>query len=104
MSCINKLLNALALTAALASGLAVAQTSNPAAGGAVSGAPAPQAPSVEAPSAPQPGGIRSQNIFDVKPEIKPDASSDPKSMQQSNGERNRVQPGNNAPMWRPSTA
>jgi formate dehydrogenase subunit gamma len=46
------------------------------------------------------GGIQSQNILDVKPEVKPDASSDPKYMQQSNAERNRVQPGNNAPMWR----
>jgi formate dehydrogenase subunit gamma len=96
MSCINKLLNALALTAALASGLALAQTSNPAAGGAVSGAPAPQAPSVEAPAAQQPGCIRSQNIFEVKPE----ASADPNYFQQSNGERMKVQPGNNAPMWR----
>jgi formate dehydrogenase subunit gamma len=96
MSCINKLLNALALTAALASGLAVAQTPNPAAGGAVSGAPAPQAPSVETPAAQQPGGIRSQNIFEVKPE----ASADPNYFQQSNAERMKVQPGNNAPMWR----
>ncbi|VTU20733.1 Formate dehydrogenase-O subunit gamma [Variovorax sp. PBL-H6] len=100
MSCINKLLNALtlsvALTSALACGLAMAQTSNPVAGGAVSGAPAPQAPSVEAPAAQQPGGIRSQNIFEVKPE----ASADPNYFQQSNGERMKVQPGNNAPMWR----
>jgi formate dehydrogenase subunit gamma len=96
MSCMHKLLNALALTAALASGLAVAQAQNPAAGGAVSGAPAPQAPSVGAPAAQQPGGIRSQNIFEVKPE----ASADPNYFQQSNGERMKVQPGNNAPMWR----
>ncbi len=47
-----------------------------------------------------PGGIQGQNILDVKPEVKPDASSDPKYMQQGNAERNRVQPGNNAPMWR----
>jgi formate dehydrogenase subunit gamma len=46
------------------------------------------------------GGIQSQNIMDVKPEVKPDASSDPNYMKQGNGERNRVQPGNNAPMWR----
>jgi formate dehydrogenase subunit gamma len=49
---------------------------------------------------PSQGGIKSQNIFDVKPEIKPDASSDPKYMSQNNAERNRVQPGNNAPIWR----
>ncbi|HWI82821.1 formate dehydrogenase subunit gamma [Ramlibacter sp.] len=47
-----------------------------------------------------PGGIQGQNIFDVKPEVKPDASSDPGYLQQNNGQRNRVQPGNNAPMWR----
>ena len=46
------------------------------------------------------GGIQGQNILDVKPEVKPDASSDPNYMKQSNGERNRVQPGNNAPMYR----
>ncbi|MDB5948066.1 MAG: putative formate dehydrogenase subunit precursor [Ramlibacter sp.] len=58
----------------------------------------PPAATTTAP-APQ-GGIQGQNIFDVKPEIKPDASSDPKYLNQTNGERNRVQPGNNAPMWR----
>ncbi|HSV48131.1 MAG TPA: formate dehydrogenase subunit gamma [Ramlibacter sp.] len=47
-----------------------------------------------------PGGIQGQNIFDVKPEVKPDASSDAKYMQQNNAQRNAVQPGNNAPMWR----
>jgi formate dehydrogenase subunit gamma len=46
------------------------------------------------------GGIQSQNIFDVKPQVKPDASSDPKYKDQTNGQRNAVQPGNNAPMWR----
>ena len=51
-----------------------------------------------------PGGIQGQNIFDVKPEVKPDASSDPNYMKQNNGERNKVQPGNNAPMWRGVTA
>jgi len=50
--------------------------------------------------APAPGGIQGQNIFDVKPEVKPDASSDPKYMEQNNAERNKVQPGNNAPIWR----
>jgi len=42
------------------------------------------------------GGIQSQNIF----EVKPDAAADPKYLEQSNGERAKVQPGNNAPMWR----
>lgn len=50
--------------------------------------------------APAQGGIQGQNIFDVKPEVKPDASSDPDYMKQNNAQRNRVQPGNNAPMWR----
>jgi formate dehydrogenase subunit gamma len=45
-------------------------------------------------------GIQGQNILDVKPEVKPDASSDANYLKQTNGERNRVQPGNNAPMWR----
>jgi formate dehydrogenase subunit gamma len=53
-----------------------------------------------APAAPSQGGIQGQNIFDVKPEVKPDASSDPNYLKQSNGERNKVQPANNAPMWR----
>jgi formate dehydrogenase subunit gamma len=55
--------------------------------------PAPPAPALQ-------GGVRGQNIFDVKPEVKRDASSEPGYMEQSNGERNRVQPGNNAPLWR----
>ena len=42
------------------------------------------------------GGIQGQNIF----EIKPDADQDPKYAGQTNAERAKVQPGNNAPMWR----
>ncbi|WP_462389040.1 formate dehydrogenase subunit gamma [Acidovorax sp. Q11] len=58
---------------------------------------AQQAPASVAPAAaPAPGGIKSQNIF----EVKPDASADPKYAEQTNGERAKVQPGNNAPMWR----
>lgn len=58
---------------------------------------AQQAPASVAPAAaPAPGGIQSQNIF----EVKPDASADPKYAEQTNGERAKVQPGNNAPMWR----
>jgi formate dehydrogenase subunit gamma len=49
-----------------------------------------------APAAPATGGIQSQNIF----EVKPDASADPKYAGQTNAERAKVQPGNNAPMWR----
>jgi formate dehydrogenase subunit gamma len=41
-------------------------------------------------------GIQSQNIF----EVRPDASAEPGYLKQSNGERAKVQPGNNAPMWR----
>ena len=42
------------------------------------------------------GAIKSQNIF----EVKPDASQEPGYATQTNGERAKVQPGNNAPMWR----
>lgn len=41
-------------------------------------------------------GVQGQNIFDVKP----DASAEPGYAEQTNGERMKVQPGNNAPMWR----
>ena len=51
-------------------------------------------------AAPATGGIQGQNIFNVKPEVKPDASSLPGYMEQNNGQRNAVQPGNNAPMYR----
>jgi formate dehydrogenase subunit gamma len=66
-------------------------------------APAVQpAPSAQASGAVTPapaaavGGIQGQNIFDVKP----DASADPNYARQTNAERAKVQPGNNAPMWR----
>ena len=63
----------------------------PAASNGTSAAPATQAPAV-----PAAGGIQGQNIF----EVKPDADADPNYLKQSNGERMKVQPGNNAPMWR----
>lgn len=53
-------------------------------------------PAAPPPGAGVPGGIQGQNIFQVKP----DASSEPDYLKQNNGQRNRVQPGNNAPMWR----
>ena len=57
----------------------------------------PTATPAAAVAAPAPaGGIQSANIFEVKPE----ASADPKYAEQTNGERAKVQPGNNAPMWR----
>lgn len=49
-----------------------------------------------APAAADSGGIKSQNIHDVKP----DASAEPGYAEQTNGQRAKVQPGNNAPMWR----
>lgn len=55
--------------------------------------PAP-APQQAAPA--QQGGIKSQNIF----EIRPDADTAPGYREQTNAERRQVQPGNNAPMWR----
>jgi formate dehydrogenase subunit gamma len=69
---------------ALAWGSVLAQS------GAGSAASAPAAASVA------PAAIQSQNIMDVKP----DASSEPGYAAQNNGERAKVQPGNNAPMWR----
>ena len=43
-----------------------------------------------------PAGVQSVNIF----EVKPDASTEPGYAAQSNAERSKVQPGNNAPVWR----
>ena len=57
--------------------------------------PAPAA-GATAPATGQMGGIRGANIF----EIAPDANTDPKYPEQTNAERGKVQPGNNAPMWR----
>ncbi len=61
-------------------------------------AQAPASAQVAAPvaAAPATGGIQGQNIF----EVKPDADQDPKYAGQTNAERAKVQPGNNAPMWR----
>ena len=53
-------------------------------------------PAAVAPTMTAPGGIQSANIF----EVKPDASADPNYAKQTNAERAKVQPGNNAPMWR----
>jgi formate dehydrogenase subunit gamma len=58
-------------------------------------APAAAAPTVQS-AATDSAAIKSQNIF----EVKPDASQQPGYAKQTNGERARVQPGNNAPMWR----
>src|SRR3954465_9726990 len=93
---------AAALTAVLAGGaFAQSQTSTPAGGGSTTTSPAAKVvPEDLAPGQAAPGGIQGQNIFDVKPEVKKDASSEPGYMEQSNGQRNAVQPGNNAPMWR----
>jgi formate dehydrogenase subunit gamma len=40
--------------------------------------------------------VQSANIMDIHP----DASTDPNYAKQTNSERSKVQPGNNAPMWR----
>jgi formate dehydrogenase subunit gamma len=96
-----ELVAAAVLTAACAGGaLAQSQTSSPAGGGSTATAPARQLPDDPVPGQAAPGGVQGQNIFDVKPEVKRDASSEPGYMEQNNGQRNRVQPGNNAPMWR----
>ncbi|MDB5742233.1 MAG: formate dehydrogenase gamma subunit [Polaromonas sp.] len=92
---------ALFLIAISLSGAAAAQA--PAAAAAVSAsAPSVQPPAGALPGQTQPGtaaavgGIQGQNIF----EVRPDASELPGYADQTNGERARVQPGNNAPMWR----
>ncbi len=60
-------------------------------------AAAPAAPAATPAVVPAPaGGIKSANIFEVKPE----ASADPNYANQTNAERAKVQPGNNAPIWR----
>ncbi len=56
---------------------------------------APGAASPAPPTA-QLAGIQSPNIADVKP----DASSEPGYATQTNGQRAKQQPGNNAPLWR----
>ena len=68
----------------IASGAAWAQAPAAPSSGAASTGSAPVA------------GVQGQNIFDVKP----DASEEPGYAAQTNGERAKVQPGNNAPMWR----
>jgi len=78
--------SAFALTLALSSGPVGAQS-----------APAPAAAVSAVQAAPaDAGAVKSQNIF----EVKPDASQEPGYATQTNGERAKVQPRNNAPMWR----
>lgn len=77
---------AFALTLVLSAGHVAAQSTP---------APAVEVPPAQAAPAPA-GAIQSQNIF----EVKPDASMEPGYAVQTNGERAKVQPGNNAPMWR----
>lgn len=91
------------LAAVVAAGLAgAAFAQQPAQQGQGAGSQAAPTRSLDDPPPPQaaPGGIQGQNIFDVKPEVKRDASSEPGYDQQTNAQRNKVQPGNNAPMWR----
>ncbi len=86
----SRVLTALAFVALGWSAAVSAQTA------AAPAAPAMAASAPAAATAPATGGIQSQNIF----EVKPDASADPNYANQTNAERARVQPGNNAPMWR----
>lgn len=69
--------------------------SGPVASGTVGDASAAPTAAVAAPAAAV-AGVQGQNIF----EVKPDASAEPGYAEQTNGERMKVQPGNNAPMWR----
>src|SRR5262249_25521139 len=99
MSRFLDLLAAGVLAAALAgSALAQPQTSTPAGAAPAANKLAPEdVPPGQGQGVP---GIQGQNIFEVKPEVKRDAANDPGYMQQNNGQRNAVQPHNNAPMWR----
>ena len=83
---LRSLFAALVVAFGLCGGLA-AQTTGPV---EPAQAPAP------APTVAGTAGVQSVNIMDVKP----DASDDPGYAKQSNAERTKVQPGNNAPMWR----
>ncbi len=74
-------------------GSALAQAAAPAAAPTAS---TTTAPDLVAPAPASAGGIQSANIMDIKPE----ASLEPGYAKQSNAERGKVQPGNNAPMWR----
>ena len=74
-------------------GSALAQAAAPAAAPTTS---TTTAPDLVAPAPASAGGIQSANIMDIKPE----ASLEPGYAKQSNAERGKVQPGNNAPMWR----
>jgi len=77
-------MGALALALAMPASLVLAQATGhaaPAAATAAAGAPA---------------GVKSANIF----EVKPDAADQSGYANQTNAERGKVQPGNNAPMWR----
>lgn len=73
-----------------ASGWSVTALAQPAA------APATAPATTAAPAAAPSGAIQSANIF----EVKPDASALPGYAEQTNAERAKVQPGNNAPVWR----
>ena len=67
-------------------------------GGALAQGPSPAAPvaaSAAVAASQAAPGVQSASIF----EIRPDAGTDPNYAKQTNGERARVQPGNNAPMW-----
>lgn len=94
-----ELLLALSLTLGTATVLAQGTTAAPA-GGASTATPEPGKGHDEPAPPGSGGGIQGQNIFDVKPEVKRDASSEPGYMEQNNAQRNKVQPGNNSPMWR----
>ena len=101
------LLRAGALAAALAlggTGIVQAQSPTPATSAAPAAAetaapataPGGFSPGGAAPAASGMAGIQSANIF----QLAPDAPADPGYAGQTNAERGRVQPGNNAPMWR----
>jgi len=83
---------------ALIFGAALSVSAQTAVKPAAPAAPAAAEGKTTATEAPKAGalGVQSANIFSIAP----DANSDAKYADQNNGERGKVQPGNNAPMWR----
>jgi formate dehydrogenase subunit gamma len=95
-SCLAAVVGASVLIAGLMGASAFAQAPAPSATDASRVQAEPNAPASTASPAAANGGIQGQNIF----EVPPDASAAPGYDKQTNAERSRVQPGNNAPMWR----
>ncbi len=97
-SSVMKLIKTQVFVGALIFGAALSVSAQTAAAPAIPAASATPTAAVSkaaVPDAPK-AGVQSANIFSIAP----DANTDAKYADQNNGERGKVQPGNNAPMWR----